>query len=173
MSTFTDIVKSALPFISTALGGPFAGLATSFLADKIGIPNATVKTITDVLSGMSPEKLAEYRQADNDFQLKLASMGYDSIEKLEELNVRSIEAVNKTMQTEATSEHWASWFWRPFIGFTFGLYVSSLWVLPLFHVAPIMLPPEVTMAIGAILGVASWFKGKAMADVNNTAVTQG
>lgn len=162
MSFLTDI----LPFIGTALGGPLGGMAASAVGEKLGIPAATVDTIKQVLGGMPPEKVAELKEADNNFQIKLAQMGYDSLEKITELNNSIILAVNTTMQVEAKAEHWPTYGWRPFIGFSFGAYISSLWLLPLFKVTPVMLSPDITMAIGAILGVASFFRGKAQADPN-------
>lgn len=168
MSFITDI----LPFIGTALGGPFGGMAASFVGDKLGIPAATIDTVKQVLGGMSPEKLAELKVQDQEFQIKMAQMGYDSLEKITTLNNSVLIEVNKTMQEETKSEHWPSYSWRPFIGFSFGAYITSLWLLPLFKVVPVMLTPDITMAIGAVLGVASFFRGKAQADpaVQNTSV---
>lgn len=85
---------------------------------------------------------------------------------LEETKValEAIKEVNATMRAETTSEHWPSYSWRPFIGFSFGAYIISLWVLPLFKLAPTALTPDLTLAIGGILGVASWFRGKMQAD---------
>lgn len=167
-----DGIKSILPVLGTALGGPFGTMAATFIASKIGVPDDTVQNITTILAGMTPEKLAEYKQADQDFQVKLASLGYDSTFKLEQLNIQAADSVNKTMQVEATSEHWPSYSWRPFIGFMFGSYIASMWLLPLFHVTPVVLDPTLVMAIGGILGVASFFRGKAQADptVQNTPV---
>lgn len=167
------LVKSVLPFIGTALGGPLGGAAAAFIGSKLGIPEATVQAVTATLSGMTPEALSTLKETENEFQLKMAGLGYDSTEKLEELNVRAIEAVNKTMQAEVGAEHWPSYSWRPFIGFMFGTYVSSLWILPLFHVVPVILTPDMTICIGGILGIASWFRGKAQADPNNPATNKG
>ncbi len=170
-----NILSDLLPFIGTALGGPLGGMAASFIGDKLGIPASTVDSVKSVLTGMSPEKLAELRNLDNEFQVKMAQMGYDSLEKITALNNSVLIEVNKTMQVEAGAEHWPTYGWRPFIGFSFGAYVNSLWLLPLFNVTPVMLTPDITMAIGAILGVASFFRGKAQADpaVQNTSqITQ-
>lgn len=159
-----DIIKSILPWIGTALGGPLGGIAASFVGDKLGIPAATVDTVKSVLAGMSPEKLAELKIHDDDFAFKMAQLGYDSLTRIETINSGVIVEVNKTMQAEAQSEHWPTYSWRPFIGFMFGLYIASLWILPLFHVTPITLNTDTVLAIGGILGVASWFRGKAQAD---------
>ena len=175
MSSLSSIITDILPFLGTALGGPLGGAAASFIGDKLGLQGSTVDSIKSVLSGMPPEKVAELKIADNEFQIKMAALGYDSLAKITELNNSVILAVNTTMQAEVKSEHWPSYGWRPFIGFSFGAYVNSLWLLPLFKVTPVLLTPDITMAIAAILGVASYFRGKAQADpeVQNTSqVTQ-
>jgi hypothetical protein len=159
-----DLIKGVLPMLSTALLGPFGGMAAGFIADKIGVPKDTVANITSILSGMPPEKLAELRSAEEEFKLKMAQMGYDSVQKLEELNVRALEAVNKTMQVEASAEHWPTYTWRPYIGFTLGTYINSMWILPMFGKTPVVLSPDLVLVIGAVLGVASFFRGKAQAD---------
>lgn len=169
-----DIIKGVLPWIGTALGGPLGTAAATFVASKLGIPDSTVKTITDTLAGMSPEKLAEFKQMDNEFSLKMAELGYTHIEKLAELEARSMEAVNKTIQVEAASEHWPTYSWRPFIGFMFGFYINSLWILPLFKVTPVTMTPDMVIAVGGILGIASYFRGKAQADpANNNVSSKG
>lgn len=165
-----DIVKTVLPWIGTALGGPLGGMAADSIGAALGLKNTTVSTVKDILVGMSPEKLAEYKAADQEFQIKMATLGYTSILDLEKVNASIVVEVNKTMQLESSSEHWPSYSWRPFIGASFGLYINSLWILPLFHVAPVTLTTDTVLAIGGILGVASWFRGKAQADpsVQNT-----
>jgi hypothetical protein len=170
-----DIIKTVLPWIGTALGGPLGGIAASFVGDKLGIPVATVDTVKAVLNGMSPEKVVELKSIDYAFQEKMAQMGYDNLQKLENINASVLIEVNKTMQAEAASEHWPSYSWRPFIGFMFGLYIASMFILPLFGISPVKLDADMVMAIGAILGVASYFRGKAQADpiVQNTSqITQ-
>lgn len=160
-----DIIKDALPFIGTALGGPLGGMAADFIGSKLGIPQASVDTVKQVLSGMDPAQIAQYKQSDDDFRIKMSQMGYDSIEKLEELNANVVIEVNKTMQAEAASEHWPTYSWRPFCGFVFGItFFGTYFILPLAHISPPTIPSEAWIAIGGILGVASFFRGKAQAD---------
>lgn len=172
-----DIIKGILPFIGTALAGPLGGAAATFIGSKLGIPDSTIKNVTDVLSGMSPEKLAEYKAQDQEFSLKLAALGYDNIEKLEELNIRALEAVNKSIQAEAASEHWPTYSWRPAIGFAVAfnlisasvvVFIAYLWKTDLVAQIPAMLTAQAGLNAVAlpILGVASYFRGKAQADPN-------
>lgn len=96
--------------------------------------------------------------------------------KLEEIEQQLPMAVNQTMQTEAKSEHWPQYSWRPFWGFVsggaFGFVVGLCCYLGFKAViggnpqALAMVPQLVTafstlFAIpGAILGVTAWHRGK-------------
>lgn len=79
-------------------------------------------------------------------------------------------SVNATMQAEAKADHWPTYSWRPFIGFTFGIMLfGDYFVIPLMKgwwpaIPQPNMPPEAWVAIGGILGVASFFRGKAQAD---------
>jgi len=180
MSAFGDILKKTLPVIATALGGPFAGLAVDAVTSWLGIPKESAEKVKAMLEGMPPEKLVEMKKIDADLQIRLAELGYDSILKLEELNIRADEAVNLTMRAEAASEHWPTYSWRPFIGFVFGItfmfvaglccYLAYLAVVETNANAMTMIPAVVTAFTalfgipGAILGVSAFFRGKMQAD---------
>lgn len=179
-----DIIKSILPLLGTALGGPLGGIAAGFLGDKLGLEDKTIDSVKSILTGMSPEKLSELKVHDQEFQLKMAQLGYESAEKIEELNVRAAEAVNKSIQAEVASEHWPSYGWRPAIGFAvaFNVIASSLLVLMVFAAvvfgakqaaeAVTQLPSvlgalaAITGTVMPILGIASYFRGKMQADPN-------
>lgn len=184
-----DIIKSVLPWIGTALGGPLGGIATSFVADKLGLSGATTESIKSVLSGMTPEKLAELKAADQEFQYKMASLSVDSIQKMEALNIQGYQIavqaagdVNKTMQTESASEHWPTYSWRPAIGFAvaFNLVSASIVVFIAYIFEPNLVPAipgMLTAQAGLnavampILGIASYFRGKAQANAEALPVT--
>ncbi len=93
--------------------------------------------------------------------------------KYAEIEAKNIENVNKTMQSEAAAEHWPTYTWRPFIGFVFGLYIASMFILPLFGVRPIEMSADLVLVVGAILGVASFYRGKMQADPTIPTVNRG
>jgi hypothetical protein len=168
-----EVIKTVLPWIGTALGGPLGAGVATFIASKLGVPETT---ISETLNAMvaDPAKLNEARQLDREYQLHLAALGYTNLRALEELNVkkmeldvRSIEAVNKTMQVEAAAEHWPTYSWRPFNGFMFGICIFGVYfLLPMLEVKPPDVPTEVWLTWGSILGIASYFRGKTQADPN-------
>ena len=163
MSTAIDVIKSVLPFIGTALGGPLGTGVAAFVASKLGVPPDTV---SDTLSAMvgNPEDRVKLKQLELEYELHCKELGYQSIKDLELANASVVIEVNKTMQKEAEAEHWQTYSWRPFIGFSFGLYINSMWMLPLFKVTPVLLSSDLVLAVGGILGVASWFRGRMQAD---------
>lgn len=176
-----DIVKATLPWIGTALGGPLGGAAATFIGSKLGLSQATVDNVTSILSGMDPAKLAEYKKEDEEFQAKMAQMGYDQIYRLEQLNQQAAISmssdVNKTMQSEAASEHWPTYSWRPAIGFAVAwnlvsaslvVFIAYMFKTDLVPQLPGMLTAQAGLNAVAmpVLGIASYFRGKAQADPN-------
>lgn len=98
MSSWKEIVRNVAPVIGTALGGPMAGTATKFIAEKmLGKPEATESEIEDAILGATPEKLTELRKIDADFKLSMKQLDIDvyeleykdrdSARKLFEINV--------------------------------------------------------------------------------------
>lgn len=167
MDTLKQLLGTLAPFIGTALGGPLGGAAASALCGALGItPDSKPADIQKALVGATPEQIAAITNAENDFKLKMVQLGYDHEEKLAALTAGGISDVNKTIQTEATSDHWPTYSWRPFIGFSFGCYITALWILPMAGKTPVLLSPDITMTVGAILGIASYFRGKMQADPN-------
>ena len=122
----------------------------------------------------TPDAVSQALATNPDAAVKLAQIAKERAAPLQTLAVQAeqnrlaadtaaINAVNATMQVEDKADHWPTYFWRPFIGLSFGAYINSLWLLPLFKVTPVTLSTDLVMAIGGILGVASWFRGKAQA----------
>lgn len=101
----------------------------------------------------NPQLALQYQQS-----VLAASSHFD------ELILQNAADINKTMQTEAVADHWPTYSWRPFIGFSFGAYVTAQWLLPLFHLQAPTVDPTLMTAIGAVLGIASFFRGKMQAD---------
>ena len=109
-----------LPIIGTFLGGPagaLAGSALTWLADKLGASEATVDSIKQTLSGMTPEQLLESKKLDYDFQMFCKE--HDIKLQLAQIDVNKEEARN------------TNWFisgWRPAAGWVcvFGLAYAAV-----------------------------------------------
>lgn len=172
MSTM-DIVKSVLPWIGTALGGPLGGKAAELVGSALGLDDKSVDSVKNVLSGMSGEQLSALKITELNVELEMKRLGFDNVFKLAELETRNLEAVNKSIQAEAAAEHWPSYSWRPYNGFLFGTTIFGCYfVLPLLKYPVPVVPLEVWATWGGILGIASYFRGKAAADPNIPPVIQ-
>jgi hypothetical protein len=167
----TDVIKTVLPWVGTALGGPLGAGAATFVASRLGLSDTSVQNVTTTIQSMlgNPEQVAKLKEIENDYQLSMAKAGYDHIEHLEQINASvlttQVSSVNASMQAESKSDHWPTYSWRPFIGFMFGVMaLSDYFVLPLMHLTVPVVPQEVWLGFAAILGTASFFRGKAQAN---------
>ena len=143
-------------------------------SDKaVEVAEKAIEIAKTVTGADTPDKALEALKSNPDAVLAYQKAILDNQLELERIASQDMASVNKTMQTEATSEHWPTYSWRPFIGFMFGAYIGSMWVLPLFGKAPVALSPDLTLAVGAILGVASWYRGRMQADPNIPTINRG
>lgn len=177
---FGDIISSIgkiVPTIATALGGPLAGGAIKLLTGALGISgDSKVEDIQAAIAGATPDQLLALKKADQDFQIQIQSMGYKDIETANAQIVQAAADVNKTIQVEATSEHWVTYSWRPFIGFCVGtaflmltLTIGICYCQAIFygHVDTLQYIPGMVASMAAIfglvtpiLGIAAFFRGK-------------
>lgn len=66
MDTLLGILKGVAPVLATAVAGPAGGAAVGWLADKLGMPDATVDTITEALQG-NPELTMKLKELDLEY----------------------------------------------------------------------------------------------------------
>jgi len=78
MKNWKEIVKNIAPTIGTALGGPLAGSATKFIAEKVlGDASAPVAKVAKALMEATPDKLAKLSEVDKEFELEMEKLGID------------------------------------------------------------------------------------------------
>jgi hypothetical protein len=171
-------VKTVAPILGGLVGGPLgssaANAGASILASALGVeedPDQVMQVIEQ-----DPEALARVREAEIRHQTRLRELRVEQAISQQAEETKRIQVVNATMQAEARSEHWAQWFWRPFCGFCAG---GSLTLLVVFcailawraisagNEGAMRMIPDLIGAFlpifgvfGAILGVASWHRGK-------------
>jgi hypothetical protein len=156
------VVGKTAPLLGTLLGGPAGAAVGGIIASVLG----TGANADDVSAALAnPETAGKLRQIEAERQEKLAELAADQAKAEIAGSVAALQAVNQTMQAEAASEHWPTYTWRPFIGFVTGTMAFGVYfVLPLAHIPVPAVPESVWLMLGGILGVASWFRGKAQAD---------
>jgi hypothetical protein len=84
-----EMVRGIAPTLGAALGGPFAGVAVKFLADKLlGNPTATEDQVAEAIVAGSPEQLVKLKELDNAFKVQMKQLDVD-VFKLEVGDVQS------------------------------------------------------------------------------------
>jgi hypothetical protein len=157
-----EVLGKEAPLLGTLFGGPAGAAAGALVSAALGTAN-TPDAIQTALT-TDPQAIVKIREVEAAKVVELQQLLVTAAQNQLASETQRILAVNATMQAEATSNHWPTYTWRPFIGFMFGLYVSSLWILPLFKVQPITMSSDLVLAVGGILGIASYFRGKMQAD---------
>jgi len=176
-----EMVGKIAPMLGTLLGGPAAVALNvgGMIASAIGCEN-TPSAITAAIQA-NPEAAVKIAEIESNERVRLQEMVTSTT--LAEIGAiaQTSGAVNQTMQVEAAAERWPTYSWRPAIGFAVALdlVLSSLTVgtaffgVMFFRRDPKILEhiPSMIMAMTAligiatpILGIASYFRGKAQAD---------
>lgn len=77
------LLEKLAPTIATAVAGPLAGTAVTFLEKALNLaPGAGAQSVATVLSAATPEQLAAIKTADNDFAVKMGEL-HISVTKLD------------------------------------------------------------------------------------------
>lgn len=83
MSNWKSVLGAVAPTVASALGGPFAGAAVKSIASKLGLSDApSQKDLEVAVLGADPDTLLKLREAENEFQTKMAQLGID-LEKID------------------------------------------------------------------------------------------
>lgn len=164
-------VGKAAPLLGTLLGGPAGAAVGGIVASVLGT-GATPDEVSQALA-TNPDAAVKLREIEADRQVHLQGLAVDQVKAELAAATQNAGDINRTMQAEAAAEHWPTYTWRPFIGFMFGAYVASLWLLPLFGKSPATLTTDMTLAVGGILGIASWFRGRMQADPSIPTINRG
>lgn len=179
-------VGKAAPLVGTLLGGPAGAAVGGLVAAALGTGNSPSEVQQALVT--NPDAAVKLKELENQRELRLHELAADQAKA--ELAAASQNAgdVNKTMQTEAASEHWPTYGWRPAIGFSVALAVvlSVLTVFLAYGAAMagraegLQYLPGILAAVAGIigvvspiLGIASWFRGRMQADPAVPTVNRG
>lgn len=145
----------------------------SFISDIFNKTGGTILSgVSDILKDViaDPTKKAEIAEKIAEFNNSVTLASITLAEKELEAQTSQIQAVNQTMQSEGKSEHWAVWLWRPVIGFVFAAILLNNYVFLTYFkqygAVKIDIDSEAWMAIGAVLGIASW--GRSQSQINKS-----
>src|SRR6056297_24376 len=87
-STIKSVVDSVAPTIATALGGPFAGVAMKFLAERLGVEDTGKVEEFLAAASENPGSLMELKRMEREFEQFMVEADI----KLYELDVRDRES---------------------------------------------------------------------------------
>lgn len=81
MTTFKDIISSAVPFIGSLLGGPLGGKAGEVLAEALtGSKGATQEDLEKAILSLTPDKLIELKKLDEQYKQQLLSSKIETLQ---------------------------------------------------------------------------------------------
>jgi len=148
-----------MSFITDGVGAIFKAVTNG---KGIGSFATTILEKANVLRILTPEEKANV-QAEAD-KLETTLLGEDNT---------TIQLINQSLQTEANSEHFLVYSWRPLTAYAYILMLLINYVIcPLIKFPAIVIPDQVHYTVLAILGVASYFRGQMQVqDTKNQAIT--
>jgi hypothetical protein len=119
MSFLTDIIGKVAPTIATALGGPGAGAAVSWLSNKVlGHPDGNADEIAQELQGWKPEQMLALKTMDNEYRMQVLRI--DAAQSAGQVSIDLAEA--------QSGDKFAS-RWRPFVGWVGGFSLAYATIL--------------------------------------------
>ena len=98
----SQILKVVCPWIASAVGGPFGGMAVEAAANALGIGTKTTDAIKQAISGATPEQMLALKNADQAFAESMQKLGFDHVEKLQEMadsNVKDARNMENTTRS--------------------------------------------------------------------------
>lgn len=110
-----SLVKSVAPVLGTALGGPFGGMASKWLAGELlGDENAGEEALEQAINAANPETFLQLKTFEQSFKLKMKEIGLKEEQLVVEdrKDARKLFVVNKWPQITLSAL---------FIGGYFGL----------------------------------------------------
>lgn len=177
--SIANTVGKIAPVLGGLLGGPAGASVGTLIATTLGVEN-TPDAVSEALR-INPEIAYKLAELESNQKVKLEELAVSVAIKEFESITQNMGDVNQTMQAEAKSEHFLTYSWRPLIGYaaaantlggtliTFAAYIAALMGRPegLANL-PMILGSlaALTATTMPVLGVASYFRGKAQADPN-------
>ncbi len=153
---WTTIAKKlaaiGLPLLGGAVGGPGGALVGKGIASALGLAeDATPEQAAAALGNITGDQL-----------LALRTLEAEQAKVQMQTAAQQVEAVNKTLQTEAMGGSWLQRNHHAIESLLFVLFIIVVYfVLPLLKIQVPTIPEFAYMAIAAVLGVTAWQRGAA------------
>jgi hypothetical protein len=79
------LLKTAAPWIATAVTGPLGGIAIDLATSALGVSEKTTEGLKNALAGVTPEQMLALKKADQEFQAHMEELGIKKITDLEKI----------------------------------------------------------------------------------------
>jgi len=135
-----DLVKSVAPVLGTALGGPFGGMASKWLAGELlGDENASEGALEQAISAASPDTFLQLKTMEQSFKVRMKEIGLNEkqLEVDNTKDARKLFSVDKRPQIVLSAI---------FIGGYFGLIYALV-------SGSVMIPDDQQILVTALIGV--------------------
>lgn len=176
-----ETIADQAPLLGKILLGPAGSVAGELISSVFGTapePDAVLEAIKK-----DPESVLKFKEIELNHKVELEKIYLESerarlaaeTQQIQE-ETKQLESVNQTMRVEAATEKWWVSGWRPYWGFisaTAFFFVCLLACYLAYEAVmgkdpnAIMMVPNIIFAMttlfgipGAILGIASWHRGK-------------
>ncbi len=151
-------VAKVAPMLGAALGGPLGGAAGALIGNALGIKDATPESIAAAVKNgtLDADHIVALKLAEQEFTLKAKAMGYDNVQKLEELAFKDRDSA-RNRETQVRD-------WTPRIlayGITVGFFGMLYWMMR--HDIPAANKDMLNIMLGAFasawVGVCTYYFG--------------
>ena len=124
-----EFLKTLVPMLGTALGGPFGGIAAGFIAEKLGLEGKTVDAVTKALSDnkMTADQVTAIRLAEIDFTKFLAQneITKDQLDTQNTVDARAMQIAMKSHTPDILAVIIVTGFFGVLIAMMMGLLTVS------------------------------------------------
>ena len=124
-----EFLKTLVPMLGTALGGPFGGIAAGFIAEKLGLEGKTVAAVTKALTDnkMTADQVTAIRLAEIDFTNFLAQneITKDQLDTQNTVDARAIQIAVKSITPNILAVIIVTGFFGVLIAMMLGLLAVS------------------------------------------------
>lgn len=100
-----DLLKTVAPTLATAFGSPLAGVAVSFLADKLGLSDKSIKAVSDAMGTgmMTPDQIAQIKLAEIEFKkfLQTNQIDLERISAADRDSARNMQIATRSLMPAA------------------------------------------------------------------------
>ena len=169
MGDWKSILGAVAPTLATAVGGPFAGMATKAISNALlGKDDASQDELAQAVAGASPDRLAALKKVDADFAVRMKELDVD----LERISAGDRDSARKRQMAtgDKTPQRLAYLYAAAF----FAVIAFQCWLAYEQREMPTMIGKTLDMLLGVltamVLGSKEYFFGSSSSSAKKTEI---